>query len=140
MLSVIYIYREVQGEFRQRVLTEIRATQRAVDKLREKAVQRYMRHTRQAQERRQKEKAYSSKVAKDALNLTKTASDKVAVKFQKDTKTWVTGLHDKCEAGKAAFNNSFEVKMYYYYCVVTSFPSFLGSQRRNQKSSFHHHL
>lgn len=93
-----------------RVLAEIRTTQRAADKLREKTVQRYMRHTRQAQEKRQKEKVYASKVAKDALNLTKIASEKVSAKFQKDTKTWVTGLHDKCEAGKTAFNNSFEVR------------------------------
>lgn len=95
-----------------RVLAEIRTTQRAVDKLREKTVQRYMRHTRQAQEKRQKEKVYASKVAKDALALTKAASDKVSAKFQKDTKTWVNGLNDRCEGGKTAFNYSFEVSKY----------------------------
>jgi hypothetical protein len=99
----------VQAEFRQRVLGEIRTAHRTVDKLREKNVQRYLRHTRQAQDRRAREKAQAAKTAKDAVALCKVASDKVVSKFQRDTKAWVTGLNDKFEAGKVLFQNSLEV-------------------------------
>jgi hypothetical protein len=101
----------VQAEFRQRVLGEIRTAHRIVDKLREKNVQRYMRHTRQAQDRRAREKAQAAKTAKDAVALCKVASDKVVSKFQRDTKAWVTGLNDKFEAGKVLFQNSLEVSV-----------------------------
>ena len=92
-----------------RVLNEIRPTQRATDKLREKTAQRYMRHSRQAQEKRTKEKAYISRTAKDALTTVKSTTDKVSAKFQKDTKSWVAGINDRFEGGKTVFNNSFEV-------------------------------
>lgn len=102
--------REVQAEFRQRVLGEIRNAHRTVDKLREKNVQRYMRHTRQAQDKRAREKVQVAKTAKDALALCKSASDKIVSKFQRDTKTWVSGLNDKFEAGKVQFQSSLEVR------------------------------
>lgn len=93
------------------MLNEIRPTHRVTDKLREKAVQRYMRHSRQAQEKRTKEKTYSSRAVKDALSSVKATTDKVAVKFQKDTKAWAAGVNDKFEGGKAVFNASFEVSV-----------------------------
>ena len=98
--------REVQSEFRLRVLSEIRATHRVVDKLRERNTQRYMRFTRLAQEKRAKEKVYAIKVTKDALVAAKTTAEKASTKFQKDTKAWATGVAERCEAGKAAFNAS----------------------------------
>ena len=92
-----------------RVLTEIRPTHRVTDKLREKSAQRYMRHSRQAQEKRTKEKVYASRTAKDALVIVKSTTDKVSVKFQKDTKLWVSGINDKYETGKNVFNSCCEV-------------------------------
>jgi len=93
------------------VLNEIRPTHRVTDKLREKAVQRYMRFSRQAQEKRTKEKTYGSRATKDALSTVKATTDKVAVKFQKDTKAWAAGVNDKFEGGKTVFNASFEVSV-----------------------------
>lgn len=93
------------------MLNEIRPTHRVTDKLREKAVQRYMRHSRQAQEKRTKEKTYGSRATKDALGTVKVTTDKVAVKFQKDTKAWAAGVNDKFEGGKTVFNASFEVSV-----------------------------
>lgn len=101
-----------------RVLNEIRPTQRATDKLREKTAQRYMRHSRQAQEKRTKEKAYISRTAKDALTTVKSTTDKVSAKFQKDTKSWVAGINDRFEGGKTVFNNSFEVSLSFVLCLM----------------------
>lgn len=117
-------YRELQGEFRVRVLNEIRPTQRATDKLREKTAQRYMRHSRQAQEKRTKEKAYISRTAKDALTTVKSVTDKVSTKFQKDTKSWVAGINDKFEGGKTVFNNSFEVNFCLWFSSFFHFKTF----------------
>jgi hypothetical protein len=112
----------VQAEFRQRVLGEIRTAHRTVDKLREKNVQRYLRHTRQAQDRRAREKAQAAKTAKDAVALCKAVSDKVVSKFQRDTKAWVTGLNDKFEAGKVLFQNSLEVSRGFCVCRCARVP------------------
>ena len=96
------------------MLTEVRLTHRVFDKLREKNTQRYMRYTRSAQEKRAREKSYSSKTVKDALLLCKATSDKVTGKFQKDTKSWVSGLNDRIETGKGHFYSSLEVRKYYF--------------------------
>lgn len=107
--------REVQAEFRQRVLGEIRVAHRVVDKLREKNVQRFLRHARLAQERRAKEKLQTAKTARDALAQCKAASDKVATKFQRETKGWVAGLNDKFEAGRGLFQSSLEVRHDFFF-------------------------
>jgi hypothetical protein len=91
------------------VLGDIRATHRAVEKLREKSAQRVMRYSRAVGEKRSKDKQYAVRASKDAVQAAKAVAEKVTVKFQKDSKAWASGLAEKFETGKIAFLVATEV-------------------------------
>lgn len=101
----------MQSSFRIRVLTEIRSTQRVVDKLRERPAQRFARSTRLAQEKLLKDRLQGSKATKEALAACRAASSKVVLKFQKDVKVCSsTSIAEKCEVGRSIFQSAIAVQ------------------------------
>lgn len=101
----------MQSSFRIRVLTEIRSTQRVVDKLRERPAQRFARSTRLAQEKLLKDRLQGSKATKEALAACRAASSKVILKFQRDVKVCIsTSIAEKCEVGRSIFQSATAVQ------------------------------
>jgi len=100
--------REVQSAFRIRVLTEIRSTQRVVDKLREKPMLRFTRFTRLAQEKLTKDRLQGSKMTKEALVAGKLTTGKVVLKFQRDVKVCIASIAEKCEVGRSIFHSALQ--------------------------------
>lgn len=101
----------MQSAFRIRVLTEIRSTQRVVEKLRERPVQRFARSTRLAQEKLLKDRLQGSKTTKEALAACRVASSKVVLKFQRDVKVCFTSsIAEKCEVGRSIFQSAAAVQ------------------------------
>ena len=98
----------MQSAFRIRVLTEIRSTQRLVDKLREKPVQRFARSTRLAQEKLTKDRLVGSKLTKEALITCRASSGKVVLKLQRDVKMCTANIAEKCEVGRCVFNSAMQ--------------------------------
>ena len=94
---------------------------RQAEKLRERFSQRYTRHSRALQDKRQRDKLALGKSVKECYSAVKIHEDKTIAQLQKDIKAWSTSLGQKIDLGKSVFLGTYvEVRVLVLHCTYIS--------------------
>ncbi len=91
--------RELQAEFRNRTIKELKNVLRNAEKLRERFSQRLLKYTKSLQDKRTRDRLSQSKQLSDSIVLVQSYNDKLAGTYVKEAQQYVKGLKERITGG-----------------------------------------
>lgn len=92
---------------------------RYAEKLRERSSQRLLRSSKTLQDKRTKEKSYSTKLVNDTLQANQSSCDKAVNGFLKDISVWVKVWKERFQQGQDIFTGNEVDYSFAYHCCTT---------------------
>jgi phage-related minor tail protein len=103
---MIFRFRDVQTEFRNRIIKELKNVLRTAEKLRERFSQRLMKYIKSLQDKRTRDKLSQSKLLADSTFQIHSFNDKLCNNYHKEMQTYVKNLKEKLVTGQQVFNGT----------------------------------
>lgn len=103
IITIIIIHRDLQTDFRNRVLKELKLALRHAEKLRERYSQKLLKFTKSLQEKRSRSSVGNSKIVADNTSLIRNYVDKQLASWNKDMFTYIKSLQERINVGHDTF-------------------------------------
>jgi hypothetical protein len=97
---------DLQNEFHNRVVKELKTVLRNAEKLRERFSQRLMKYTKSLQDKRTRDKLTQSKAISDTALVIHSYTDKLNALFMKEMQSFVRNLKEKLIQGQQLSSSS----------------------------------